>query len=157
AFLRDREQAPGEPGEHARERDGHPLREPHVVADEASASLVHADGLERPAEWRVYQPEEKDDADEEPREDEVEEGDVVLQPEKNRPEPELGPVDVEKAVLAPRERVPLHRDEPEHLAARDRHEGEVNSAPVRDEATDQRRAEAADDGRAEQRDERIRR
>ena len=86
------------------------------------------------AERRVNEAPGEHDAHREDRNDEEVERDVVFEREVKRPYRELGSVDVEQTVLTTGERVPLHRHEPEHLAARDRHQGKVDASTVRDEA-----------------------
>ena len=140
-LLREREQRAGE----SRDRGGHdehdPFAEPHAVAEEPRAHLVLPDAGERATERRMDEAPAKPD-DEHQRDDAKAEKRIVrLQRDSRESEIRDGTLEVEQAVLAAGHRMPLDRDEPEHLAERDRQQRVVDAAPVRNERAHDRAGE----------------
>ena len=116
---------------------------PDVVADEGRAQLVLLDRAQHAAERRMHEPPQRDEHEREQREREIEHRFVAAQQRSGR-------ADVEQAVLAAGDRMPLHRHEPEHLAEGDGQQRVVDAAAVRDERGDQRTGERRRHHRPEQ-------
>ena len=118
-----------------RDDEGEPLVQPHVVADERGAHLVLLDRAQHAAERRMHQAPQRDQHEREQH------------AARNRTAPRCcagRSAEAERAAAArlmlsrpsspPVTRVPLDRDEPEHLAEGDGQQRVVDAAPVRDEA-----------------------
>ena len=142
ALLRHREQRAGEPGDRRRQHEHAELEHPHAIAEKARAHLVLPDACEHAARRRMHEsPATEDDERRAARGRSRKNASLLAIETCSTPKSDRRSLQVQQAILAAGDRVPLDRDEPGDLSERDRQQRVVDAASMRDECRDQRPGE----------------